>query len=101
MKIFISLGFKLIQEVSEAVLLEYGIYSINIALDKIKQENYMNENIAKGELVMNCNPFTNGHRYLIETAAKICSELLAFVVEEDKLLFSFEVRYNLALLWRK
>ena len=34
-------------------------------------------------LVMNCNPFTLGHRYLIETAAKAVDHLYIFVVEED------------------
>ena len=35
-----------------------------------------------GAIVMNCNPFTLGHRYLIETAAKQCKKLFVFVVEE-------------------
>ena len=41
-----------------------------------------------GAVVMNCNPFTRGHRYLIETAAKDCDWLYMFVLSEDKSDFS-------------
>lgn len=41
-----------------------------------------------GAAVMNCNPFTKGHRYLIETAAKECDRLYIFVLSEDKSEFS-------------
>ena len=37
-----------------------------------------------GALVMNCNPMTLGHRYLIEEAASRCDHLYLFVVSEDK-----------------
>lgn len=37
-----------------------------------------------GAAVMNCDPFTKGHRYLIETAAKDCSRLYVFVLSEDR-----------------
>lgn len=48
-----------------------------------------------GAIVMNCNPFTLGHRYLIETAAKMVSHLYIFAVEEDKSIFPFKDRYEL------
>lgn len=38
---------------------------------------------AAGAAVMNCNPFTLGHRYLIETAAKQCDRLYVFVLSEE------------------
>ena len=37
-----------------------------------------------GAAVMNCNPFTLGHQYLIETAAAQCDQLYIFVLSEDK-----------------
>jgi len=37
-----------------------------------------------GAAVMNCNPFTLGHRYLVEQAAKSCDRLYIFVLSEDK-----------------
>ncbi len=41
-----------------------------------------------GAAVMNCDPFTLGHQYLIETAAKACDHLYVFVLSEDKGYFS-------------
>ena len=48
-----------------------------------------------GAVVVNCNPFTLGHRYLIETAAAEVDHLYVFVVREDRSIFPFEVRYRL------
>ena len=48
-----------------------------------------------GAAVMNCNPFTRGHRYLIETAAKQCDRLYVFVLSEDKSQFSAQDRMEL------
>lgn len=48
-----------------------------------------------GAAVMNCNPFTKGHRYLIESAAKACNHLYVFVLSEDKSQFSAEDRMAL------
>ena len=49
-----------------------------------------------GAIVMNCNPFTLGHRYLVEQALKSCDHLIVFVVEEDKSVFPFAERIELA-----
>lgn len=48
-----------------------------------------------GAIVMNCNPFTNGHRYLIEQSAKKVEQLFIFVVQEDKSFFTFSERIEL------
>lgn len=48
-----------------------------------------------GIIVMNCNPFTRGHRYLIETAAKMVDNLYVLVVEEDKSVFRFVDRFEM------
>ena len=41
-----------------------------------------------GAAVMNCDPFTLGHQYLVETAAKACDWLYVFVLSEDRGHFS-------------
>lgn len=46
-------------------------------------------------LVMNANPFTLGHQYLVETAAAACDTLHLFVVSEDASLVPFSVRKKL------
>ena len=53
------------------------------------------EGSVVGSIVMNCNPFTLGHRYLIEQAASNVDLLYIFVVEENKSIFSFEDRFML------
>ncbi|MDL2307128.1 adenylyltransferase/cytidyltransferase family protein [Desulfovibrio sp. OttesenSCG-928-C06] len=46
-----------------------------------------------GAIVMNCNPFTLGHQYIIREAMRKVERLYIFVVEEDRSFFSFEERY--------
>ena len=48
-----------------------------------------------GAIVMNCNPFTLGHKYLIDYARKSVDFLYIFVVEENRSVFQFEDRINL------
>lgn len=48
-----------------------------------------------GALVMNANPFTLGHQYLVEQAAQECDTLHLFVVSEDTSLVPFSVRKEL------
>lgn len=48
-----------------------------------------------GAIVMNCNPFTNGHRRLIEQAARDVDRLYILVVEEDRSIFPFAERFEM------
>lgn len=48
-----------------------------------------------GAVVVNCNPFTFGHQYLIGYAAARMDVLLVFVVEEDRSFFPFTDRIRL------
>lgn len=41
-----------------------------------------------GAAVMNCDPFTLGHRHLVEIAAKECGRLYLFILSEDRGFFS-------------
>lgn len=50
-----------------------------------------------GTIVMNANPFTLGHRWLVEKAAALCELLYVFVVEEDRSDFPFQVRKRLVI----
>lgn len=45
-----------------------------------------------GIIIMNCNPFTLGHRYLIEQAAQQVQTLYILVVREDCSMFSYDER---------
>ncbi|MDF2881961.1 MAG: citrate lyase ligase [Clostridiaceae bacterium] len=94
-KVFETLNFSAICETENAVLLEYGISNINKYLNSLIKQYNLNTDIAKGALVMNCNPFTLGHRYLVEKASAQCEQVLLFIVQEDKSLFPFRERYNM------
>lgn len=52
-------------------------------IDKIKATRILPVNATIGSIVMNCNPFTLGHKHLVEYAAKQVDYLYIFVVEED------------------
>lgn len=57
------------------------------------QKDFSNNLLKKsGAIVMNCNPFTYGHQYLVETVSRLVDVLYIFVVEEDKSVFPFEER---------
>lgn len=60
-------------------------------------DEYRNH-IKKGKcgcIVMNCNPYTYGHDYLIAEASEMVDWLYIFVVEEDKSYFPFSDRIEL------
>lgn len=93
--IFSSLNFNTVTKVEEVALLERGIYDIKSTLKNIIKKYDIYVNKKRAAIVMNCNPFTKGHRYLIEKAARESEEVLVFIVEEDKSLFPFKERYGL------
>ena len=49
-----------------------------------------------GCVVMNCNPVTVGHQYLVEYASKKSDLLIVFIVEEDLSEYKFVDRYRYA-----
>lgn len=61
----------------------------------ILKEHPVSETAHNGGIVMNCNPFTKGHRYLIEYAAAKVDTLFIFVVEENRSCFTFEDRFDM------
>ena len=61
-------------------------------------EKYRCKTLYNGAIVMNCNPFTLGHQYLIDYARKEVEHLYIFVVQEDRSYFRFSDRYNMVRL---
>ena len=65
-------------------------------LKYLSTEKFENSDGKKcGSIVMNVNPFTYGHKYLIEQALKEVNYLYIFLVEENKSIFSLDDRYNI------
>lgn len=90
-KIFTSLNMNLITSTSHSALLEGGEKISNI-LEKLKSD-YNLDDKEKSALVINANPMTKGHLYLIEQACKLDNEVLVFVVSEDSSTFPFNDRF--------
>ena len=90
---------------------DMGFYSITETPDMLLMENrkdgirqYLKEETKNipdctdcsiGSIVMNANPFTNGHKYLVETAAKSCDYLHVFVLSTDSSEFPSDIRLEL------
>ncbi|AET70648.1 (citrate (pro-3S)-lyase) ligase [Desulfosporosinus orientis DSM 765] len=92
--IFTALNFKLIQGNESVALLENGILDIGQSLKEMKNRYSIGDE-EKAALVMNCNPLTLGHQFLIEEASQNNKEVLIFVVEEEQSLFPFAIRFDL------
>lgn len=91
-KFFQSLGFYEIVRVEGVVFLENRRNGFSDYLNDLKVT--ARPGLA-GAVVMNANPFTLGHRYLLETAAAACDTLHLFVLSEDASLVPFPVRMEL------
>ena len=64
----------------------------------LRQLETTRRNGVSAAVVMNANPFTLGHRYLVEKAASSCDTLHLFIVSEDRSFFPFSVRRKLVEL---
>ena len=85
------MNFSLLASGGRAALLEYGR-----GLQRYLEANRaLVREGANGAVVMNGNPFTLGHRHLVEEAARRVDTLYVFVVREDRSAFSFDVRLRL------
>lgn len=93
-KMFQDFGFKEITSVDgQVTLLENNPRGIEDFAVRLKSQRHEGK-IVSG-LVMNCNPFTFGHQYLIETASANSDVVHIFVVWEDRSVFPSNVRYGL------
>lgn len=77
-----------------AAMLEFGGRGVD-RFTAYLREAARNKPVKRAALVMNCNPFTKGHRYLIQKAAEENDWVFVLVVEEEKSEFSFRDRYQL------
>lgn len=90
---FEHIGFQILAASSQGVLLEKGLPNLEDYLEGIAQPPASVKDIAA--IVMNANPFTNGHRYLVEQAAREHDWVYVFVVATNRSLFTTAERYKL------
>ena len=101
MELFSSMGFNTIAQTQKVLLMENlknGIGSFVSSLQRPSGGRTGKKPSKEiGSIVANCNPFTNGHLYLIETAASKCDSLHIFIISENKSEFPEELRRELAV----
>lgn len=114
-QLFESLSFRLIAESPNAILMETGVggiekYSeelrvkseelgvkseeLRVKSEELKNDESVVPNARKpiGVIVMNANPFTLGHRFLVEQSSELVERLYVVVVREDCSMFSYNER---------
>lgn len=110
-KMFESMSFRLLAEAPKAILMETGIGGIRRYCEELESEkgkvkseksncelHHLTPSPPQpimpqsGIIIMNCNPFTLGHRYLIEQAAQQVQTLYILVVREDCSMFGYDER---------
>lgn len=94
-EIFTGLSYTEVYSVENTILLEGGRANIKKYTENMFIKSGLS-NSVKSALVMNCNPFTLGHRYLIQRTCQESEEVVVFIVEEERSLFPFDVRLQLA-----
>ena len=97
--IFESLSFRLLAEAPKAILMETGTGGLDSYLAYLRAKSNRFEEYGKtlshpytGVVVMNANPFTRGHYYLLRQAAMQVDTLYVIVVKEDRSMFSYAER---------
>ncbi|MBE6222982.1 MAG: [citrate (pro-3S)-lyase] ligase [Bacteroidales bacterium] len=89
--IFESLGFRVLARAPKAILMENG-HGLERYCNYLK--GYAKEG-RSGVIVMNANPFTLGHLYLLQQASQQVDNLYVIPVKEDKSQFSYEERLSM------
>lgn len=93
---FKGLGFKEIATAKPLFCaLEFGFETITNYQGYLRSIKKETETDKVAAIVVNCNPFTKGHRFLIEKAASENELVYLFVVEEDQSVFPFVIRWEL------
>ena len=95
-KFFGDLGFyEIVRIADQVVFMENRRTGFSDYLSDLSKTKREGKNIAA--LVLNANPFTLGHQYLVEKAARENDILHVFIVSEDASLVPFHVRKRLVM----
>ena len=69
----------------------------SLYLDLHFNDFHPEKGVVVGSIGMHGNPFTLGHRYLIETASKQVDRLFVLLIEDDLGIFSYAERFAMAV----
>lgn len=90
---FSRLGFKCLYKNEDLALMNMGENNLNKYLKSIEAQ--LPSEGQRSAIIMNGNPFTKGHYYLIKQAAHESDFLIVFVVDTDASVFPFEMRLEM------
>ncbi|MGL4741653.1 MAG: [citrate (pro-3S)-lyase] ligase [Sarcina sp.] len=99
-KLFEDFGFYTLERSPKVIILENSKNGMEKYCEALRKETVELDRSALNSkdvsaIVMNCNPFTNGHRYLIEQASKESTFVHLFIISEEKSIFPSDVRFKL------
>lgn len=93
-KFFRNTGFNEVARIEDAVvLMESKSKGVQEYVESLSKKRVNADRVAS--IVVNANPFTLGHQYLIEKVASENDVVHVFVVSEDASIIPFSVRYDL------
>lgn len=95
---FQHVGFHELAQTSLGAILETGDTDVHDYVHHVEKQAVAQQLIPAqkvGAIVMNANPFTRGHRYLVEQAAQENDLVYVFVVSDDVSLFTTAERLAL------
>ena len=95
LQMFSDMGFYPITQTKDMLLMENRRDGIREYVTREAALSPAKEGKRIGAIVMNANPFTNGHRYLVKTAAAMCDLLHVFVLSADSSEFPADIRLKL------
>lgn len=93
--IFSSMGFRTLARAPKAILMENGQGGLEDYLQYLRDLASKVQGDKRGVIIMNANPFTIGHRYLVEQASRNVEHLFVMVVAEDVSDFSYAERLDM------
>ena len=95
-EVFKHVGFKKVAVAKPfAALLESGTNTLDEYLERVGRILGAGNGKKRSAIIMNCNPFTLGHRAVIEEAARNSDEVVIFAVQEDRSAIPFSDRFAL------
>jgi len=91
--LFAPFGFHPVIRTADVLLMENRRGGLDRFLQELSKP--ADEEKPVGCIVANCNPFTLGHRYLIEKAASECAWVHLFVLSENRGMFTPDERLDM------
>lgn len=98
LEMFGDMGFHQILMTKNILFMENRAEGFSRFLQNLRKETpkaALEEGGTIGAVVANCNPFTLGHRYLLEQALEQCDYLHLFILSDDRGMFRAAQRYEM------